>query len=169
MKVDSACFLGLLIIGVPYLDYAISTKSEYSNAIRVEQFNVLISDLFRNLTSPLFGNGFGNKINVSTSLRDYDSKVGFEMIWLYFLTQTGLIYFTFFLLLNWIIALKVIRFRVLILAYLCYLFYAMWNPQLLDSTHFVVIIILVTLAKFNENYDCHVGKNLLASPPKFKF
>lgn len=141
------------IVGLPYLKDVIDLKSGYSNAIRIEQFHILIDELCKNSTSLFMGNGFGSPINLITPLRSYDAKVGFEFVWLYFLSQIGVIYFIFFLFLNQVITYKIIRHRFLILAYFSYISYAIWNPMLLDTTHFVVILILATLARLNKDYN----------------
>jgi hypothetical protein len=143
-------FIILVFFGFQYIDGVIASKADYSNAIRVEQFYILINDLFYNKTAGLFGNGFGNNISLLTSLREYDSKIGFELIWLYFMNQVGIIYFIFFIILNVFLSFSFIQNKYLILIYALYIFYSLWNPQFLDTTHVVVIIILVTLNKLNR-------------------
>lgn len=145
-----------LLFGYEYLEGTIAAKADYSNAIRFEQLYLLITDLFNNNTLGLLGNGFGHDISLTTSLREYDSRVGFEMIWLYFMNQVGVIYFIFFLLVNIYLSLKFINNFYLNFIYCLYIFYALWNPQLLDTTHVIVIMILVTLSNIknlDKNYE----------------
>ncbi len=132
----------LLIIFYDNISNVIEVKNEYSNFIRLEQLNILILQIFDKFYTPYLGSGLGYNINVLTDSRLYEYD--FELIWAYITNQTGFIYSIYFVLLNIYLTKKYITNYYLILAYICYLIYASINPQMLDSNHIIVILLLLS-------------------------
>ena len=142
------CFFSILFLGFPAISYVssvIETKSEHSNPTRIDQTDVLLGDLSEN---PFLGRGLGNTINVVTEYRDYTDNIYFELQAFYFLNQMGVFYFIFFILLNVILCIHFIKYSPLFAAYLGYVFYAFFNPYFLDTTHIIVILVLISLRRF---------------------
>lgn len=149
------CLVSLLFLvffTASYVSNLIEAKSEYSNPTRIDQANVLLEDLSEN---PFWGGGLGNTVNVITEYRDYTDNIYFELQSIYFLNQMGLFYFMFFILFNVVFSLYFIKYPSLFLAYFSYVFYAFFNPYFFDTSHIVVILVLVSLrAFFDEKGLC---------------
>ena len=141
-------FLGP-IMATPVYEYITTTidrKAKNSNAKRFDQINVLANDMNSGVASIFFGRGLGNTISKKTRFRDYTGRHYYELQALYVLNQVGCIYFTLFVLLNIILTLQFIKYTKLILTYVSYILYASFNPYILDTSHIVVIVILVSLS-----------------------
>lgn len=149
------CLVSLLFLvffTASYVSNLIEAKSEYSNPTRIDQANLLLEDLSEN---PFWGGGLGNTVNVITEYRDYTDNIYFELQSIYFLNQMGLFYFMFFILFNVVFSLYFIKYPSLFLAYFSYVFYAFFNPYFFDTSHIVVILVLVSLrAFFDEKGLC---------------
>lgn len=141
-------FLGSILAkpAYEYITTTIDRKVKNSNAKRFDQINVLANDMNSGVASILFGRGLGNTISEKTRLRDYTGRYYYELQALYILNQVGFTYFTLFILFNIRLTLKFIKYKKLILIYLSYILYALFNPYILDTSHIVVIIVLVSLS-----------------------
>lgn len=147
-KFYAILFLAMTLLIIFYNNFlnVIEIKNEYSNSIRLEQLNILIWQIFDNFYTPYFGSGLGYNINVLTDSRLYEYD--FELIWAYIINQTGFLYSIYFILLNIYLTKKYIKNDFLILAYICYLIYASINPQMLDSNHIIVILLLLSAKEY---------------------
>lgn len=128
-----------------YLERTIEIKSTKSNPTRLDQTEVLINDLSHDTKSMLLGRGLGNTISEKTYYRDYTGDIYFELQSLYILNQVGFLYFSLFILLNILLAIYLMRHKLLLAIYLSYIFYAFFNPYLLDTSHIAAIIILISM------------------------
>jgi hypothetical protein len=143
-------FLFISITSVPVYNHfstVIAEKAISSNPIRIDQSNILINNMNENISTILFGKGLGNKIQVKTQWRDYSNNIYYEMQALYIMNQIGILFFIWFIFINILLSLYFIRYKVLLIAYGSYIFYALFNPYFLDTNHIVVIIVLLSLRK----------------------
>jgi len=131
-----------------YITTTIDRKAEYSNAVRFDQINVLANNMNSGIHTLLFGQGLGNTISEKTTFRDYTGKSRYELQPLYILNQVGLVYFISFIFFNIILTLKFIKYKKPTLIYFSYVLYASFNPYIFDTSHIVVIIILVSLSNY---------------------
>jgi hypothetical protein len=154
-------FLGIIllsVIAVPSYTYfakIIEKKAISSNPTRIDQGNVLINNMAEGLSTILFGQGLGNKINVKTQWRDYSHSIYYELQALYIMNQVGIIFFSFFILLNLLLSIFFIKYKVLLIAYASYIFYALFNPYFFDTNHIVVIIVLLSLRKVLDDKNIY--------------
>jgi len=143
-------FILIAIISIPlytYLGDVIVTKAISSNPIRIDQANVLIDDMSKDISTILFGQGLGNKIDIKTQWRDYSNSIYYELQSLYIMNQVGILFFILFILLNILLSIYFIKYKLLLIAYGSYIFYALFNPYFLDTNHIVVVIVLISLKK----------------------
>lgn len=126
-------------------------KRDVSLGTRYDQAEVLMDNLSESATTFVLGQGLGNLVDVVTPFRDYSDMVYYELQALYFFNQMGVLNFVLFILVNIYLAFKTIRYPQLLFVYLCYVVYAVTNPYILDTIHFVVIISLVISSKIYEN------------------
>lgn len=133
-----------------YVTATIDRKAKYSNAVRIEQMKVLVNNMNSGALTLLFGQGLGNTISERTAFRDYTEKHSYELQPLYILNQVGLVYFVLFVCFNIILTLKFIKYKKLILIYFSYVLYASFNPYIFDTSHIVVIIVLISLKKVSD-------------------
>lgn len=154
--------IGLLLISATsilsysYLVEIVEKKAVSSNPTRIDQTEVLIENMNESLTTVLFGQGLGNIVNVVTEWRDYSENIYYELQALYILNQVGILFFVIFILFNIIFAKYTMKYKVLLITYGSYIFYALFNPYFLDTSHIVVIIILLSLRKvFDEKNIRH--------------
>ncbi|MCH5231054.1 MAG: hypothetical protein J1F43_04590, partial [Muribaculaceae bacterium] len=161
--------LFIIIFSFPYIYTFISNtleeKKEESNAIRMDQAEVLISDLSNSIPEFIFGKGLGHTINVKTKWRDYTDNDYFELQALYFFNQLGFIPFFIFVLFNIYLTFRYIKDKKAKELYLAYLLYSVTNPYIFSTNQVVVIITLVSISyreycKYNpksknESICCH--------------
>jgi len=147
----------LLIVLIPIFLYYVFTlflmKSDGSGgsvSTRIDQVNVLMNSMNANYMTLLFGNGIGHTLSVVSPIRDYTGSVYFELQALYFLNQLGFIPFSFLFLFHIYLFIKRISDFNSRLIYFIYLFYAAINPYFLDSSHVVVLILLLALNTYQE-------------------
>ena len=134
-----------------YFSNVVEQKSVSSNSIRIDQTNVLVENMNKNLVTILFGQGLGNTVDVKTEWRDYSGAIYYELQAFYIMNQSGILFFTFFILINILLAYYMFKYKLLFIVYASYIFYALFNPYFLDTSHIVVIIILLSLRKvFDE-------------------
>lgn len=134
-----------------YFSNVVEQKSESSNSIRIDQTNVLVENMNKNLVTILFGQGLGNTVDVKTEWRDYSGAIYYELQAFYIMNQSGILFFTFFILINILLAYYMFKYKLLFIVYASYIFYALFNPYFLDTSHIVAIIILLSLRKvFDE-------------------
>ena len=146
-------FFLVIIMAKPAYKYVTATidrKAKYSNAVRIEQMKVLVNNMNSGALTLLFGQGLGNTISERTAFRDYTEKHSYELQPLYILNQVGLVYFVLFVCFNIILTLKFIKYKKLILIYFSYVLYASFNPYIFDTSHIVVIIVLISLKKVSD-------------------
>jgi hypothetical protein len=136
-----------------YVKYVIDAKSEMSLSTRWDQFNVLMTDLEK--TSLFFGSGLGNTINVATRYRDYSNEIYYELQSLYLLNQMGVFNFIVFVGFHILFALSFINHKKLLFIYFMYVVYAVTNPYIFDTNHIIVIIVLMSLARFKNENSLH--------------
>ena len=136
----SISLLLLLLIGIlllPFFKKEVESKSKFSNVVRIEQANALISG---NIIS---GNGFGNVIEARGRFINYSGNIYFELQSLYIINQFGALGFLY---LNFIIFYFLSHTKKNITRlYFLYLLYSFWNPYCFDTTHMMVIAILVNI------------------------
>lgn len=134
-----------------YFSNVVEQKSVSSNSIRIDQTNVLVENMNKNLVTILFGQGLGNTVDVKTEWRDYSGAIYYELQAFYIMNQSGILFFTFFILINILLAYYMFKYKLLFIVYASYIFYALFNPYFLDTSHIVAIIILLSLRKvFDE-------------------
>ncbi len=141
-------FFVVLFILMPFLYNAflaiILQKSINSNPLRIDQLNVLTNNLLENYRSLIFGQGFGNTVDVITNLRDYTGRTYYELQSIYFINQNGLLLTILLILFHVLISVKIFSKEKLVI-YLSYIFYSLFNPYFLDTSHIVVIIVLKSI------------------------
>ncbi len=153
--------LTLMVFVLPLLygyTNKVFTEKEGSMGMRYDQYEVLVNDLTKTDIGVLLGRGLGHTLSISSNLRDYAGDMYFEVQSLYVLNQLGVILFSLYVLLHFILAFRFIRDKELLLVYFCYVLYAISNPYIFDTSHFVVIVVLVSLRKvINESDLCGSG------------
>jgi Kef-type K+ transport system membrane component KefB len=115
--------------------------------VRYDQFDVLVNDFTKLNSDILFGTGLGHTLSVDSPVRDYTGNIYFEMQPIYVLNQLGFVVFSLYIFIHVILAKVFIREKELLLLYCCYVLYASSNPYIFDTSHFVVIVVLVSLRK----------------------
>jgi len=134
-----------------YFSNVVEQKSGRSNSTRIDQTNVLVENMTKNLTTILFGQGLGNTIDVKTEWRDYSGDIYYELQAFYIMNQLGILFFAFFILINILLAYYMFKYKLLLIVYASYIFYAFFNPYFLDTSHIVAIVILLGIRKvFDE-------------------
>lgn len=144
------------LISVIFIDYAykqLKIKAEYSNAIRVEEAQVLLS------ANLLTGRGLGAKIDRNTISRynaihmyDYVDSMYFELQTFYIFYQIGILGLIPFYMLTIVPYIKKEKKKQLI-AYFIYLCYTFWNPYCFDSTHIITLILINNVFMLYEKRD----------------
>ena len=147
-----------------YINNTLERKKDVSNAIRIEQKNLLMEDLSDNVTTLFLGKGLGNTLTKQTKFRDYTDNIYFELQTIYILNQLGILFFTLYILYNVYLAVIFIKYKDLLIVYFCYVIYAVTNPYIFDTNQIVVILTLTTISNIRsrqklssfskENYDC---------------
>lgn len=143
----SILFLALMPFIVNFVTKTLEEKKDESNAIRIEQATVLLTDLSDNGLSFIMGRGLGNTVEIVGKFRDYRGAVYYELQSLYILNQLGVLPFLFFILWNLVLTLKYIPLPRCQMIYLCYVIYAVTNPYIFNTNQIVVIITLVNLSR----------------------
>ncbi|MFV0469666.1 MAG: hypothetical protein ACK5MK_12155 [Dysgonomonas sp.] len=115
-----------------------------SLGIRADQISVLINDMSDSVCTLLFGMGIGNTVDVITHSRDYIGDIYFELQSVYFLNQLGFVIFIALLIVHLYMFFSLAKTRLTVLMYFSYLSYAFTNPYMLDTTHFVAIIVILS-------------------------
>lgn len=127
-----------LVIIILFSYYAFSTmklKANYSNAIRIEQIQVLTD------TNPIVGDGLGHSVHGGGRLRKYDGDTYFELQTLYIYNQIGAVGLGLFYILT-ITPYMGKKNRRKLLVYLTYLIYTFFNPYCFDSTHIISVLLI---------------------------
>lgn len=144
--VKLASLMIILVGGAGFAAYAVYTlgaKSDYADAVRLEQAKALMDNYI------IVGNGLGHGIYYTGVMRSYSGDTYFELQTLYIFNQIGLIgMFMFY----WLVfnPIRAAGRKVLIL-FLIYLLYTFWNPYCFDSTEMIVISLLV-------NYPAYIKR-----------
>ncbi len=139
-----ACFLLLcaMLTFPVIIDKAnsiLEEKAGYSNAIRKDQAEVLLSG------NIITGNGVGNTITAKTRYRDYSGSDYFEVQTLYVINQIGIIGYFLFLILTFGLLLKRKDSLALVFIYFTYLAYTFFNPYCFDTTHMITGFLLCSV------------------------
>ncbi len=134
-----------------YVENTMKMKSEESSAIRIEQTRLLLEDMNESPLTLIMGKGIGNTLSVQTSFRDYTDNIYFELQTIYILNQSGIILFILFMLYNIYLSISKIRYKELLSVYLFYTVYAVTNPYIFDTNHFIVIITLCSISNYLTN------------------
>ncbi|MEJ6981634.1 hypothetical protein WG906_14295 [Pedobacter sp. P351] len=132
----------------PYIsEYVVSTlesKQESSIGARNDQAAYLVKDVFENPFSTMLGQGLGNTLQVKSSFRDYTTSTYYELQTLYIFNQLGVLFFLIYLLYH--IFMVIQRWgkakNVIFITYLIYVCYAITNPYIFDTNHFIIIVVL---------------------------
>lgn len=136
----------IVIIGMvytyDYFDYQYELKKDDSNAVRIEQVDVLLSDM--QWYSLMFGNGLAHRITASGQYRAYDAGDYFELQTLYILNQVGPICLLLFYLLTVSAFCRKKDYNRLVV-YATYLVFTFWNPNVFDSTQIMVLVMTNSL------------------------
>lgn len=114
-------------------------KSGYSNAVRKDQAEVLLSG------NIITGNGVGNTITAKTKYRDYSGSDYFEVQTLYVINQIGIIGYFLFLILTFGLLLNRKNSFALVFIYFAYLAYTFFNPYCFDTTHMITGFLLCSV------------------------
>ncbi len=158
-KFLASALIGMVSVGIiakpafQYLENTISKKSQESNPTRLDQSIVLWTDLEKNPISMVFGQGVGNTVDAKTKWRDYTDNIYFELQSLYFLNQMGLLNFLIFVICNVLCVILYFRKPIVKIIYTSYILYALFNPYFLDTSHIVVIVVLISLNHVLEERD----------------
>ncbi len=139
-------FFVLIIIFRHELSEIIDIKFSVDNSsmgIRFLQIEHLLSTFKDSYYSVLWGGGLGNFVDGRIADRVYSSAIYYELQWLYVLNQLGPILFLMLVLIHFIMFLSVVHNKYVVSAYILYIFSSITNPYLFDSSHFVVILILI--------------------------
>lgn len=145
----------VVLIAAPYiLQYISNTlaiKEEDSLGTRADQINILLTNWKDSWLSIFMGSGLGNTIEKVTAFRDYRGLIYYELQSLYFFNQLGLIFSFSYFIYNLIVIFQnwIYNYKIIII-YILYLIYAFTNPYLLDTNHFLVIIILNSLLFYKK-------------------
>lgn len=138
-KISLIFFLLLLVSPflLRYVEKKIEEKSVYSNAIRIEQAEVLLD------TNWFVGKGLGNKVVGGGHYRSYNGDNYFELQTLYIFNQIGFVGLFLFYIVT-IFGIYNVKFqRKRILLYFIYLFYTFWNPYCFDTTQMMTLVLLI--------------------------
>lgn len=135
--------LCVAIAFVPYALNVLEEKKDFSNALRIEQASLLIENMGENVVTFVCGQGLGNTLDKVTSFRDYREDIYYELQVLYFLNQLGTFPFLLFLIGNIVLVYKFMPSTKVKVVYLSYVFYAVTNPYIMDTTQVFVIIMLL--------------------------
>ncbi|MEQ5141471.1 hypothetical protein [Proteus vulgaris] len=115
---------------------------------RFDQINALMIGLADSYYNLLFGQGLGSKLNIITTVRDYRAFIYYELQSLYILYQIGFLGFLSLIVLHSYLFLYICKNKFIILIYCMYIFYAITNPYIFDTTQVIVLIYLVSLSKY---------------------
>lgn len=138
----------LVVFALAFLVYSFmqlemkSAGVEDTNRVRIEQAELLLD------TNPVWGAGVGAYANGEISTRVYYNETYYELQTLYIFHQIGLIGMLMFMIIT---VYPLICSKRALRLYLIYLIYAFWNPYSFDSTHIVVLIVLVNVFLFGES------------------
>lgn len=114
---------------------SMKVKAEFSNAVRVEQIQVLTE------TNPIIGSGLGHNVSGGGVWRQYDGDTYFELQTLYIYNQIGIIGLGTFYLLT-LIPYARQKKRKKLMCYITYLIYTFFNPYCFDSTHIFAVLLI---------------------------
>lgn len=126
------------IIATPVLidkvNSILEEKAGYSNAIRYEQAEILLS-----------GNGVGNTVVGKSAHRNYNGGDYFEVQTLYIINQIGIIGYILFLILTFGLCLETKNQVFVCFIYFTYLAYTFFNPYCFDTTHMITGFLLCSV------------------------
>lgn len=161
LSLKNLLVLFIIAISVPFIvDFIYSNillklvgGDSSSLGTRFDQAYALMQGLTKSYYNIFFGQGLGSKLHMVTPVRDYSSFIYYELQAIYIFYQIGIVGFFFLVVLHLYLFLYVCKNKYLILIYIMYVFYAITNPYMFDTTQVVVLIYLVSLSKSNERSD----------------
>ena len=140
-----------------YVEKKVEEKSVYSNAVRIEQAEVLLD------TNWFVGKGLGNKVQGGGRYRVYNGEKYFELQTLYIFNQIGAVGLIFFYLIT-IFGIHNVQYqKKRILLYFIYFFYTFWNPYCFDTTQMLTIVLLI-----NTDLNPHLSRKFCRLKTKKK-
>lgn len=137
--------IGLVAFGY-YASGSMKLKADYSNAIRVEQIQVLTD------TNPLVGLGLGHSVQGGGHWRKYNGDTYFELQTLYIYNQIGAVGLVLFYILT-IVPYSGKKNKWMLLAYLTYLIYTFFNPYCFDSTHIIAVLLITNCIQKKQKIE----------------
>ncbi|WP_061039788.1 hypothetical protein [Vibrio coralliirubri] len=161
LSLKNLIVLFIIAISVPFIvDFIYSNillklvgGDSSSLGTRFDQAYALMQGLTKSYYNIFFGQGLGSKLHMVTPVRDYSSFIYYELQAIYIFYQIGIVGFFLLVVLHLYLFLYVCKNKYLILIYIMYVFYAITNPYMFDTTQVVVLIYLVSLSKSNERCD----------------
>lgn len=145
----------LATVTFPKLKKIYIMKSERSNVIRIEQAEALMENLNETVEGIILGKGLGNRFEVVKEFRTYGQGNYYELQVLYFLNQMGYIMFFAYCTLHIILSKIFFKSNESKSIYISYLFYAFFNPYILDTNQIVVIILLISYENKRSKSENH--------------
>ena len=145
LKIIICLFIPVVLIAVVYYIYnQIQIKSTVSNAVRIEQMNLLLSGNW------FIGNGLGSSVDYVGDFRTYtDDNIYFELQSLYVFYQIGIVGIALFFFSLFVRFYNINKDSIVI--FLIYLIYSFWNPYCFDTTEMMTIALLM-----NVNYESKI-------------
>ncbi len=151
----------VMVVSVPFVvDFIYSNillklvgGGSSSLGTRFDQAYALMQGLTENYYNIFFGQGLGSKLYIVTPVRDYSSFIYYELQSIYIFYQIGIVGFFLLAVLHFYLFLYVCKNKYLILIYSMYVFYAITNPYMFDTTQVVALIYLVSLSRSTERSD----------------
>lgn len=126
----------LIVLMSYFTAYSVNTlerKAGYSNAVRIEQAELLLD------TNIFVGNGLGHGISFQGIYRTYNNDVYFELQTLYIFNQIGAIGLIVFYILT---VFPLTKNKYMLMSYIIYLVYTFFNPYCFDSTHIMALVLI---------------------------
>lgn len=130
--------VALLVVFGKYSIDSMKLKADVSNAVRIEQIEVLTN------TNPVFGSGLGHHVSGGGRWRNYNGDTYFELQTLYIYNQVGIVGLLAFYVLT-VVPYTGKKKRLKLVAYLTYLLYTFFNPYCFDSTHIFAVVMISNL------------------------
>lgn len=133
------CAITATPILIDKVNSILEEKSGYSNAVRYEQAEILLSG---NIIS---GNGVGNTVIGKSAHREYNGGDYFEVQTLFIINQIGIIGYFLFLILTFGLCLQTKNQVFVCFVYFTYLAYTFFNPYCFDTTHMITGFLLCSV------------------------
>ena len=145
--------LSSFLLGSSFFVIKIS-EEVFTPSLRVDMFNLLLSNVSRNPFVLLFGTGVGSTLSIVTRFRDYTGMYYYELMTLFVLLQLG--FSGFLLLLSNYFSFVTLLFRhnfKALLFFASYLLGSLFNPYLFNSITPLYILSFVYLFYSSSHYS----------------